>query len=238
MAGKRREKSKPTKRLPVDLKSGAMRNRGLALPVRPSEPGETQDDSERKGAVQNRNELVLAALFEPIYPRAADSQWPKELVASLEKAYKNEAQIQQWRRTIQSLLADLPLDFVDMSWTATALGHCFKNELAAKLQSPLNTHLRALPRATYAEKQSIASTVNGYLRDYGLAIRCPKTNKPAILIADVEGGPDSPSRFRFEVRAESGRRIRTVSSRELPELVLMEDTIRPEPFSKGRTRSG
>lgn len=113
-----------------------------------------------------------------------------------------------------------------------------KDEVAARLEPAMGRHLKDLPQDTYEERQSLASWVNGTLRELGLAIRCPKTGKPAILVADRRGGDDESVRMRLEVRAEDGRRIRTFTSNDLPTLRLMQDVPRPEGLARrvGRSR--
>jgi HEAT repeat protein len=104
-----------------------------------------------------------------------------------------------------------------------------KQEFAQRLTPLLNTHLRRAPQDTYIEKQAIASWVNAELRALGLAIRCPKTGRPAILIADIRSGGAETSRFRLEVVNENGRRERTfTTAHNLPELELIEDSPRLE----------
>jgi hypothetical protein len=140
-----------------------------------------------------------------------------------------------WLEEFGKMLSELPLDYAGFSKRATAMSHGFRAELAKAMEPRLNQYLRTLPSETYAEKQSLCSWVNGQLHDLGLAIRCPRTQRPAILVADVQGGPDSASRFRLDIRTESGQRTKTLSARQLPSLDLMEDEVRPEPIAK-RTR--
>lgn len=137
-----------------------------------------------------------------------------------------------WGEVLSALASGLPADYEEFTAAARALGRCFHCELATAMQPRLNSHLRTLPSDTYAEKQYIATWVNEQLRELGLAIRCPKTGKPANLIADVQAGEDSASRFRLDVRTDEGGRTRTFSSRDLFDLELMEDATRQEPLSR------
>ena len=150
----------------------------------------------------------------------------------LPKSVQEDVQQRAWRKVFGTLVASLPADYPGFTATAAEMDRCLRSEVAAALQSRLNAHLLSFPHETYAEKQEIASWVNEELRRLGLAIRCPKTGEPAILVADVQGGVDSPSRFRLEITDKDGRRARTFSSRNLPELELREDTVRPEPFAR------
>ena len=112
-----------------------------------------------------------------------------------------------------------------------------KAEVAARLGPVLSRELAAMPHESYKEKQAAASWINGELRQLGLAIRCPKTHRPAILVADVQGGGHDTSRFRLEIRDEEGHKKRTFTSQKPPELELMEDAPRQEPIAKWSERA-
>jgi hypothetical protein len=105
-----------------------------------------------------------------------------------------------------------------------------RQEMAERLSGPLNTKVHRMPQETYEQKKSIASWVNATLREVGLAIRCPKTGRPAILIADIRNSPEDSSRFRLEITEEDGRKVRTWSSNNLTDLEfeLREDQPRKE----------
>jgi hypothetical protein len=110
--------------------------------------------------------------------------------------------------------------------------HSAKQEIIAALTPALNAALAAMPHESYIDKQETASWVNGQLREVGLAVKCPKTGRPGILVADVKGGESEVSRFRLEIRDKSGRRTRTWSSQGVPTLELMQDAAREEPLAK------
>jgi hypothetical protein len=138
----------------------------------------------------------------------------------------------QSRTAVEISLDKLPADYSACFAKLVKANHAFRGQVAVALQSRLNKHLHALPSESYAEKQAIASWVNGQLRDLGLAIKCPKTGRPGNLVADLKEAGGDISRFRLEIREESGKRIRTISSRTLPELELIEDEPRQEPLLK------
>jgi hypothetical protein len=124
---------------------------------------------------------------------------------------------------------DYPALFERLHGLATVV----REELAARLGPALAVHLKTLSQGTYAEKQDLAKWVNGQLRQLGLAVRCPKTNRAAILLADH--GPN-PEKGRFQVQTVHDRK-RTLSSVELPEFGLMpadlrQDHLRPERRKK------
>lgn len=113
-----------------------------------------------------------------------------------------------------------------------ALAVLVREELADRLAPRLNEHAKSLPQATYAEKQELAKWVNGQLRQLGLAVRCPKTNRAAILLADH--GPN-PEKGRFQVQTVHDRK-RTLSSVELPEFGLMPADLRQDHLRPGREK--
>jgi len=118
------------------------------------------------------------------------------------------------------------------------LGMLTRAEMAARLTPALNRMARTFDVGTYAKKQDVASWVNTQLRPLGLALRCPKTGLPAIIVADLQGGIDDIGRFRLEVRDKGGKRKRTTSSKEWTDLEVIADIPRPEPFAKWTDRAG
>ena len=52
---------------------------------------------------------------------------------------------------------------------------------------------------------ALAKWVNAELRKLGLALVCPKTRRPAILLADP-GGVPGVGRFQFQSETPEGRR--------------------------------
>jgi hypothetical protein len=144
------------------------------------------------------------------------------------------------REKIKELIDEVsPRLYKSAAASARELVALTKQEIAHRLAPLLNKHLHGLKQDTYTEKQAIASWVNSELRSLGLAIRCPKTGRPAILIADIRSGGEESSRFRLEIVNEEGRRERTfTTAHELPDLELIEDSPRLEGLAgPRRTRS-
>jgi len=131
------------------------------------------------------------------------------------------------------LLRSLPTDYDNARDVAKEIRRTFHEELAAAMQPRLNGKMKTMPHDTYQEKQVLASWVNHTLHaDLGLAIRCPRSREPAILIADIRSTATQMSRFRLEIHDKKGRKVRTYSSAKLPELELMEDPPRQESLSR------
>ena len=138
----------------------------------------------------------------------------------------------RWTKEIGKLFASLPKDYPQARKAVGELSHSFHRGLADAIGPGFNAHLQTMPHDTYEEKQAISSWCNHELRNLRLAIRCPRTHRPAILLADLRGHDDGASRFRLEIRDERGRKIRTYSSSELPAVDLMEDPPRREGLSR------
>jgi hypothetical protein len=138
----------------------------------------------------------------------------------------------EWRRLTQQLLATLPRDYQSCRRTLAALSHAFRNELAEAFEGHLNTYIQTLPQQTYQERKVIASFVNEELRELGLAIKCPRSGRPAILIADVKNSTDGTGRFRLESRNDGGHKYRTRTSSKLFALNLIEDSPRKEGMAR------
>jgi hypothetical protein len=95
----------------------------------------------------------------------------------------------------------------------------FLHEIAERVCGPMNDYLRTMPQATLEEKKALAKWLNAQLGAMGLAIRCPKSNSPAFVVADIG---DNPRVGRFQLRVsdngESSRSRTTLSRVELPRL--------------------
>lgn len=125
---------------------------------------------------------------------------------------------------------NLPQEYGELINDLGRIRSAVTQQIGRQLESVMSDHWRSQPAETLEQKQEICKAANADLRRLGLAILCPKTNKPAILVADYREGDGSASRFRFQVEADSGGRTRTVASGTFPELKLIEAPVREEPF--------
>ena len=136
---------------------------------------------------------------------------------------------------IRQVFADLPEDYAGRRAALLSTTAAFGAELATQLQPALNAHIRSLPHATFGEKKELAKLVNGELRQFGLAIKCPKTGRPSILVAGPGHHPDS-GRFQLENLSPEGKRVRTYNTPYLVELDLTPDSPRKEGLAKWADR--
>lgn len=103
----------------------------------------------------------------------------------------------------------------------------FHELLAERLTPAFNGHLAALPHETLEEKQALTRHANAEMRSLGLAIKCPRTGRPAMLHADRGRDPDT-GRFQVALIGSDGERARTVSANSLLALELMGHPERRE----------
>lgn len=124
----------------------------------------------------------------------------------------------------ESLLGYLSPDFDAMLKQLTVTRNWFHDQLAQQLQAPLNNFAATMQTGSAAEKSYAASTINGIVKSLGLAVRCPITGRPALLVSDTQDSTHrSLSRFRFETRNEDGTAKRSGACRNMPQLVLVQD---------------
>lgn len=143
-------------------------------------------------------------------------------------------QLRTLRELIQSLAKDARPGYDSVASRMLQLQGVFRTEAAAALSEPLNTKLSEMPSETYEHKKRIAAFANAELRQFGLAVRCPRTGQPGVLQANP-GGHSETGRFRIEVLDALGQRRHHTSAVELPELSLTIDTTSKVPH---RVRGG
>jgi hypothetical protein len=154
---------------------------------------------------------------------------------------EKEAEIKtRTRHAIRELIALCPDDNEGRSAAFLDMREAIHQEIAAALEPTLNKHLHSIDSSHAEAKRRLCTETNRQLRNLGLAIRDHRTGRPAILVADARTASDDKGRFRLELRDETGRIIRTLSSPTLPDhLELMEDSIREEPLARdARSRRG
>jgi hypothetical protein len=111
--------------------------------------------------------------------------------------------------------------------------------MAKSLEQSMNEYLAQARQFTLDERRELAAELNRCLSECSLAIRCPRTGRPAILVVDTLSA-DQPdvSRFRLQVRTVGGsRRTATWPTLQLP-LELMPAGERIEGFRRGSEPQG
>jgi hypothetical protein len=143
---------------------------------------------------------------------------------------------QRLRATLQPFFQDLPPDYTARRSVLLEAHRVFREELASALEPALNAHLATMPQHSYEEKKDLAKWINAELRQFGLAIRDPKSGGRSIL----QGNPgDDPhiGRFRLDHTDNSGKRHYPVNAVVLPQLALMPDDLTRTPYGTGGHRS-
>ena len=133
--------------------------------------------------------------------------------------------LERWKTSTETMLSSFGGDYSQLSHELSAVNHEIRHALAARLEPALNAAIQEMPHDTYEEKKALARWINEEVRQFGLAAKCPKTGRPAILLA---GPGDDPmkGRFQFDIITPEGKRKRTVSSVILPVIALTEAPVR------------
>lgn len=138
----------------------------------------------------------------------------------------------EWRRVVRQHLAAQTGSLDERLAALLDARRAFHAELAAAATPVLNAMLQQRDDGLLESRRKLCSWVNETLRMFGLAIRCPKTGVPSIVIANPRDQDDDRGRFRLEHRDEAGRVARTFSSVDTPALDLMEDPPRREALAR------
>jgi len=99
-----------------------------------------------------------------------------------------------------------------------------RNAICVVLSAALNEEASARPHSTYEEKKELSRWINAELRQFGLALKCDRTDRPCLLMGNPGGRPGI-GRFVFEYTDDTGKRHHPLTSVELPGLMLMPDDL-------------
>ncbi len=139
---------------------------------------------------------------------------------------------------VESLFDGLPESHEERVVVLQSIRKTFYAALAKYFEKTLNMHVQSQPQATADERHALASWINQTVRQLGLSLVCPRTHQPAILVSDVGSGSRQVPRFRFQTTSVSGKKIRSCTTTELPELELMQAPSRIESFAKSFQGTG
>lgn len=144
----------------------------------------------------------------------------------------NRNSVRQELEAIEALItADDAKDYRAVMQRMLSAREKFHYLLAESLCEAFNANVALMPQKTLAEKQALTRRANLDLRMLGLAIRCPKTGEPAMLLAD-QGYDSETGRFQLRLVQGAQQHRVTVSSRLLPRLDLMEAPLRREALAE------
>lgn len=143
-----------------------------------------------------------------------------------------------WRQSIRAQISVLPERYEDRVRALESLRHVLHEEFAQSLRPAFNHRLERVEQDDLSGAQLACTTLNADLRRLGLAIRCGKTGKPAILLAEARSESGDAARFRLQVRNDDGRFVKTLSSNAAPSVELMPDPLREESLARGPRSTG
>lgn len=147
----------------------------------------------------------------------------------------DDEEINEIRKRVRSRLEQRPESWAERAKAARELRLTILKEIASSLEPVLNAEASARPQDTLEEKQDLATWLNRELRELGLAVACPPSQLPGIVVADAgRTAEDGSSRFRIEAHHPDGRRVRSASTAWVPSLELVVDPPRREGGSRRR----
>jgi hypothetical protein len=129
------------------------------------------------------------------------------------------------RKVIRELLEDLPDTYAARHGSLRQLSRIFHEEVGRRLLPMLISSAAELTDMNLDGRRAWASARNQDLKLLHLAFRCPRTGRPAALIADSKTSKHDYLRYRLQIY-QGGRQIRTYTSCKLPPLDLVEDDLR------------
>ena len=131
---------------------------------------------------------------------------------------------------ISSILCENPsLDFNTEFGQMKRVRHLVNEEVARRLQTPLNSLAENLQWSSESDKAEFAKWTNRRLKELNLAAIYPGTEDPAILTF-------GQGRFRLQKSHVRGVVQRSASSKSVPFLELRPDSERIEGLSQSRSR--
>ena len=137
------------------------------------------------GEGQNRSYLECSAMASRRPPKSRPASDGASETPTGEGARLRTA----WEAATEALLKSLPDAFQPLTGNLRDVDASFRGALARRIEEAFNQHVGGLPAATYDDKRALARWVNAELRRFGLAVVCPKTRRPAVLLADPGGVP-------------------------------------------------
>jgi hypothetical protein len=120
--------------------------------------------------------------------------------------------------------SELPNEYESRKAVVRSAYNAFKGWAASVLEWPLRQELRSMSQESYEQRKELGRWVNHECRSFGLAVACPKTGKPSLLMADPSGGRAGVGSFKFEIVGDSGKKTCLCYRSTLPEIKLIPDS--------------
>jgi hypothetical protein len=136
------------------------------------------------------------------------------------------------KQNIESLFTGLSSDLESRRSELSSIRQAFYSELAVQAEALVNDAASALPQQTQEDRSALSVTINKMVKELGLSLMCPKTNRPATIVSEVKREHQaSILRYRFYTSGETGRRASSTCY-DLPHLKLCQAPLRIESFSQ------
>jgi len=100
-------------------------------------------------------------------------------------------------------------------------------EVAGQVLATLKNRLLSMPHETYDDKKKLTAWVNAELGRVGLAVKCPSTGRPSILVAGSSRSTES--RILVQHKGDNGKSVRSFSTKELATLLDKLELMPPDP---------
>lgn len=149
---------------------------------------------------------------------------------------RDEDQVQAFKSALTSILKQAEGSYAEQRAVLTKATDFTREAIAQVLAPSLNKQAGELAQDTYEDKKHLAKWINAELRRFGLAVKCPKTGFPCLLVATTGNRP-SIGRFVLDYTDADGKRHHPISWATLPHLQLMPDDLTRSPYGANRLRS-
>lgn len=140
--------------------------------------------------------------------------------------------------SLTAALAKLPGDLHTRQAGLLGFDRAFKDAFGKALEPAMNAFVESAPRSTFEDRYTTADTVNRVLQELSLAIRCPRTGSPCIMLAHtVDGEQNAPLRYWLETVGHVGPRTRNLIAASTSGIRLMRAPlpgVEPSRRSHGR----
>jgi hypothetical protein len=139
---------------------------------------------------------------------------------------------------INALLAAAPQsDFHELTHSLTKLYQLVHEEIAVRLESPMNVYLRSYDSMRSESKKQLASELTELLGALNLGIHCPVTHRHCLLHASPAHEKNPNGRFELRPRGSQKSTISRAVLNDLLPLKLMSADSRREALTEWRSRA-
>lgn len=126
------------------------------------------------------------------------------------------------RAMMKDIADDLPRDLEARAETLAAIRGVFHEEVAATMTPVLNDALRSRTVKSLQDRKRLAAWIDHIASPLGLAVQCPRTGEPALLVAEpMDTQVRGQGRFTYWVNDRRYGIHRSSSERDLSPLSII-----------------